>query len=398
MPRLKLTDKGIRSLKPPSTGQVDYWDSLTPGFGIRLGHGGRKAFTVLTRVDGRVRRFMLAPAFPDLALGKAREEAAIIIKNAQRGIDPAAALEADRQAVRSRQRNTFGAVAAEFMQDHAAHLRTRDEMQRKLDVDLLPHWRDKPIAIITRADVKALLRDKARTSPIAANRLLSLVSKIFTWALDEEIVSGSPALRLPRYGEELERERTLDPDEIRSVWLGCDQLGYPFGPLFQLMLVTGQRRGEVAGMKWDEFDADGWRMPGARSKSKLGHHVPLSTLAREILEPLPQLGDHVFQARGDKPLQGWSKTKRRLDSFANLQTSWRLHDLRRTTATQLRTLGIDRLVVSKVLNHAEAGVTRIYDRYAADPEKAAALERWAMRLREIISGEADPKVLMLRPR
>jgi site-specific recombinase XerD len=103
-------------------------------------------------------------------------------------------------------------------------------MQRKLDVELLPHWGERPIASITRADVKSLLREKARTSPIAANRLLALISKLFTWALDEEIITASPAVRLPRLGVEHERERSLTSDEIRTLWDAFDKLGYPFGP------------------------------------------------------------------------------------------------------------------------------------------------------------------------
>jgi integrase len=282
------------------------------------------------------------------------------------------------------------------MTDHAKNLRTRAEMQRKLNVELLPHWGDRPIASITRADVKALLREKARSSTSAADRLLPLISKIFAWALDEEIVSSSPAMRLPRHDEAVERERTLSPNEIRTVWQAFGRVGYPFGDLFKFLLVTGQRRGEAAGMKWSEIDEEGWLLPGARAKSKQGHRVPLSSLAREILDGLPRHGELVSTARGDRPLGGWSKAKARVNALCPDVPDWRIHDLRRSVATQLRTLGIDRLVVSKILNHAEGGVTRLYDRYSADPEKTAALERWANRLRAIIAGETDPKVVNLR--
>lgn len=395
MPRHKLTTKGIVGLKPPPFGQVDYWDALTPGFGVRVGHGGRKAFIVLTRIDKRLRRFTLKPAFPYLSLADARRQSEKIIKDAQGGVDPDEAAAKEKRAAQARRRNTFGAVAADFMEDHAKSLRTRDEMQRKINVELLPHWGDRPITSITRADVKVLLREKARLSPIAANRLLALVSKLFAWALDEEIMTASPAMRLARYGEEHERERTLTPEEIRNLWAAFGAIGYPFGHVLKFLLVTGQRRGEVAGMKWSEIDGDGWLLPLARSKSKLGHRVPLSSLAREILDGAPRLGEHVFIARGDNPLQGWSKAKGRADSIAETVAPWRIHDLRRTMATQLRSLGVDRIVVSKVLNHAESGITKVYDRYAADPEKVAAMERWANRLRAIIAGETEDKVVEL---
>ena len=124
----------------------------------------------------------------------------------------------------------------------------------------------------------------------------------------------------------------------------------------------------------------------------------MSSLAREILDSIPHVGEYVFPGRGgDKPVVGFSKAKREIDALcATPVKDWRQHDLRRTAATQMRTIGIDRLVVSKILNHAEGGITRVYDRYSADPEKTAAMERWANRLREIISGEAVGNVVQLR--
>jgi integrase len=153
-------------------------------------------------------------------------------------------------------------------------------------------------------------------------------------------------------------------------------------------------------MKWTEINGDAWLLPGARSKSKQGHRIPLSSLALEILESAPRIGEYVFMSgRGIVPPNGWSGAKNRANSFlAKPIEPWRIHDLRRTMATQMRSLGIDRLVVSKLLNHAESGITKTYDRYAADPEKAAAMERWADRLREIISGKESEKVFLLRPR
>jgi integrase len=395
MPRHRLTDVYLKGNRTPTKGQIDYWDTLTPGFGVRVSYGGRKAFVVMTRVNGKLQRFTLG-SYPKLSLAEARDQAERIIKDAAKGISPKEREGEEKRKAQAARRNTFGAVAADFMQDHAKNLRTRDEMQRKLNVELLPHWGDRPIASITRAEVKALLREKARVSPIAANRLLALISKIFTWALDEETIEASPAVRLPRHAKEQERERALTADEIKTLWKALGKLDYPFGAVFRMLLVTGQRRGEVADMKWSEIDGDGWKLPGVRVKSSQGHLVPLSSLAREILRCVPRTGEHVFTAYRDKPLQGWSKAKSKADGLcAEPLAPWRIHDLRRTAATHMRSLGVDRLVVSKVLNHAESGITRVYDRYAADPEKAAALERWSQRLREIVSGNAEEKVVVL---
>ena len=166
----------------------------------------------------------------------------------------------------------------------------------------------------------------------------------------------------------------------------------------KFLLVTGQRRGEVAGMRWSEINGEGWKLPGERAKKGKGHLVPLSSLAREILDGVPQIGGLVFRAHTDAALKGWSKIAPRLEKLTGPMEPWHLHDFRRTFATHLRSLGVERLVVSKLLNQAEAGVTKIYDRYAADPEKSAPMERWANRLREIVSGAPASNVVQMTPK
>ena len=164
MPRHKLTDAFLRSVKTPAEGQIEYWDTLTPGFGVRVSYGGRKAFQVLTRIDGKLHRFTIG-AYPRFSLSEARDQAERIIKDAAKGVSPQEREAEERHKAQAHRRNTFRAVAEEFMADHAKNLRTKDEMQRILNRDLLPQWGDKPIATITRADVKALIREKARTAP-----------------------------------------------------------------------------------------------------------------------------------------------------------------------------------------------------------------------------------------
>jgi integrase len=380
----RLTDKMLRGLKPAASGQIDVWDELLLGFGVRVGTTGRKSFFVGTRINGRYKRITLKPPYDLLSLADARVKAKAIMSDAHAGIGPE--LRKKRE-----EKGTFGAVAKSFMQDYAKNHRTRDEMQRIID-RYLAEWHERQISEITRGEIKELLRVKARTAPIMANRIKALVSKIFTWALKEEIIEASPALSLdPPGGSEKDRERTrtLSADEIRLVWNSFDKLGYPWGPLFKMLIITGQRCGEVGGMKWSEITDDGWHVPNERAKSGRGHLIPLSSLAREILDEVPEIGELVFRTR----LGSWSWAKERVDAKI---PHWRLHDLRRTFATQLRSLGVDRVVVSKLLNHAEAGVTKIYDRYAADPEKAAAMDRWANRLREILSGTPADNVVQMR--
>ena len=274
-------------------------------------------------------------------------------------------------------------------------LRTADELQRMLDRDLLPHWSDLPIASIKRADVKDVIREKSGVAPIAANRLTSLISKIFAWALKEDKIEASPAVGLERNAE-AERERSLTEDEIRVLWPALTEIGYPFGHALKFLLVTGQRRGEVTDLKWSDIDGDGWKLPGTSAKSGKGHRVPLSTPALEIIGECPRLGPRVFVGHGG-PINGWESAKARAESFLpNPIPPWRIHDLRRTMATMMTSIGVDRIVVSKILNHAEGGVTRIYDRNARDPEKTAAMERWANKLREIIAGDAGDNVVQMQ--
>ena len=289
------------------------------GFGVRIGTTGRKSFIVGTRINGDYKRITLKPPYQDrtdgeirLSLADARSKAKQVIADAQGGVGPE--LRKKRE-----ERGTFGAVAAAFMTDFAHSHRTRDEMQRKINVDLAD-WHDRPIAEIKRADVKEIIRLKARTSPIAANRLVALISKIFTWALKEELVESSPAMQIDRPGKETERERSLTADEIKTVWAAFDKLGYPYGSLFKFLLVTGQRRGEVAGMKWSEITDDGWRLPGERVKNGKGHLVPLSSLAREILDGVPEIGELVFRSRNDAQLLDWQKPG---SAFGSSAAQWR---------------------------------------------------------------------------
>ena len=207
---------------------------------------------------------------------------------------------------------------------------------------MLPQWGDKPIANITRADAKALIREKARTAPIAANRLLSLISKIFAWALDEEIIQASPAVRLKRPGVEQERERSLTDEEICKLWPAFTAIGYPFGHGLKFLLVTGQHRGEVAGMKWSEIDGDGWKSPAlAQSQSRgIVSRSPLSHLKslrrRPVLASLSlfRLGGPTRLTAGKMPSGAW------IAFLREPIEPWRIHDLRRTMATQVRSLGL----------------------------------------------------------
>ena len=224
--RLKLTDKRIEKFRSKST--IEVWDTDLRGLGIRINRGGKRTFNVHTRVNGKKKRFVLG-TYPYLTIDEARRQAECIIHGAPNG------------------HRTFGEICEQFLVDYvlARQWRTKSQMERHIRHVLIPMWGDRHIVSITRAEVRDFFRDYAKDGPIAANRLLAQLRKIFNWALDEELITSSPVTRLTPPAPERERDRVLSADEVALLWSQFDGLGYPFGPLFKLLLTTGQRRGEV---------------------------------------------------------------------------------------------------------------------------------------------------------
>ena len=208
-----FTDKQIKGLKHPAAGQYDVFEGGNrPGFGIRVGRK-TKTFFVSVRINGKPERITIGQ-YDRVTLKQARDRAYEIIGDAHAGISPETKKKRD-------EKGTFGAVAEAFMTDYASKHRSRYEMQRRINKDLAG-WRDRQIADITRADAKELLREKARTAPISANRLHALISKIGVWCVKEDILDANPFANIDRPGgseTDRQRERNLSADEIRCVWM-----------------------------------------------------------------------------------------------------------------------------------------------------------------------------------
>jgi integrase len=194
----------------------------------------------------------------------------------------------------------------------------------------------------------------------------------------------------------------LVQDELAAVWRACDALGWPFGPLVQLLIVTAQRRDEVARMAWPDLDLERrlWTLPRKLTKADRVHDVPLSGLALEIIEGLPRIGDGLAfpanRARSTRPVSGFSKAKARLDRLSGV-AGWRLHDLRRTAASEMARLGHPPHVVAAILNHSPGstqGITAIYNRHRYGDEKRIALAAWGRELERVL-GRGDAKVVAL---
>jgi integrase len=258
--------------------------------------------------------------------------------------------------------------------------------------------------------------------------MLSVTRKMFRWAVRQGIISISPVQEIDAPGgRETARERALSDQEMGEFWRATELLGYPYGPLSRLLLVTGQRCSEVAGMRDSEME-DGaklWTIPRERTKNKLTHEVPLSQLALDILASLPAPADDdnppdclfISGNRGDTPVRQFKDAKAKLDKLilaarrealrnagedpakAAPMAHWTLHDLRRTMRTNLSKLRLDPEICERIINHVPAGVRRTYDVHAYREEKREALTAWAVRLQQILAAKpvASGKVVRMRP-
>lgn len=401
MSTIRLTDATCRT-RPPETGYLEIWDTDLKGFGIRISPKGRRSFMVLTRVDGKQRRTTLG-TFPETKLADARDAARQIIADARRGVAPGERQRQERQHRERRRAKTFSTLAEQFIADHASTLRTGDETARLLRKHAVPRFGEVPAEEITRAEMRAFLTGIAENTPIQAVNLRAAIRKMYNWAKDHELLDVNPAAGRLLNVRRAEREKVLTADEIAKVWQAAEAIGYPFGPFTQALMLLLQRRDETAGMRWSELDLDTgtWSIPGERAKNGKGHVVPLAPQAIALLKSLPITGDCVFSSgrssrklagpAQDFPISGFSKAKKQLDALSGVE-GWTFHDLRRTGSTHMRSIGVDRLAVSKVLNHAESGVTAVYDRYSMDPEKRNALERWANQVDRILGGQGSNEV------
>lgn len=379
-----LTDLAIRKAAPASGRRIELWDNRVPGFGLRIAAGGAKTFVVMYRIRGRKRRLTLG-RYPLLSLAEARQRALTALAQAARGVDPGESVLAA-----SGERHRFEDVAAAFVAMHCSrHNRenTRRETERQLHTIFLPVWQKRDIAEIGRMDVLDVLdRLVARGTPSAANHALAAVRKLFNWCVERNILEQSPCAGVKAPAKACTRERVLSEAEIAAVWNCAAVTSYPFGPMVRLLLLTAQRRSEVAGMRWAELDLDKalWTIPAERTKSNRTHTVPLSMLAIRTISSIPRIDEtHVFPARsGGRTFQGFSKAKRRLDQASGV-IGWTLHDLRRSAATYMAGLGIAPHVVERLLNHTSGtfgGVAGIYNRFGYIAEMRAALEAWAERI------------------
>jgi integrase len=387
----KLTEIGVKRLQAPEKGRLEVWDKCLPGFGVRVTTSGQKTFMAMYRSHG-VQRRQTFGSYPAVTLADARKLARKAFAQVAEGRDPSTEKRERREGGKA---DSFRAVQVEYLERYAKrHKRERSwrEDERLIGRELLPKWGTRRIGGLSKADVLKLLDATADRAPIMANRLLALIRKFFNWSQERGYIETNPCAGIKAPSKERTRERVLTDDELRKLWPAFEAMQYPFGALFKVLLITGQRVSEVAGMRRDELALDPvplWTLSSERTKAARQHVVPLPSLAVDLLRSLPELGSYVFTTHGNKPVSGLSKAKARADALSGV-TGWRLHDLRRSTATGLARLGTAPHVVSEILNHAPAGITRrIYNRHSYQKEMGEALELWVAHLQGIIGGGAE---------
>jgi len=330
------------------------------------------------RYHGRQKRLTIG-RYPVFLLAEAREQARGALRLVETGRDP----QQEKLDTKKAPNVLFPEHVKDFIERYAKPKnRQWQETEQILLKNAVPVLKHHALDEVTRQDILGILDNIiARGAPVQANRFLANIRKLFNWAISRGLVNQNPAIGITQPTPERARDRVLSDSELKEVWSSWNQLGWPFGPLYQLLLVTAQRRGEVAHMKWSDISDSVWTIPREIAKNDRTHHVPLTPLATELLKSIPRVKgqDLVFSTNGRTPVSGFSKGKCQTDKLSGI-SNWRLHDLRRTAASGMARLGTSPHVVEKILNHSSgtiSGVAAVYNRYGYYEEKRAALLAWS---------------------
>jgi integrase len=401
-----LTAKAIENLRPGDA-RREIPDAGCRGLYLILQPSGRRAWAVRYRFGGKPRKLTLDGVG---TLAAARKAATDALHQLELGRDPAVlkfeAKATAEQATAARAADTVDQLAALFIERHAKK-KTRENSWRQtvhiFDDIVLPTWQGRIVHDIKRRDIIDLVEGVAEDRPIMANRTLAALSKFFAWLCERDIITASPCTGVKRPSDEHARERILSDDEIRALWLACDAIGAPAGACVKALLLTGQRRSEVAGMRRSEITGDVWTLAPERTKNKQRHDVPLSTQVLAIIEAMPQIAgaDYIFTSVGRAPLGHFDRTKRLINAHMEPETPWVPHDLRRTAASGMAKLGIRLPVIEKVLNHSSGtfrGIVGTYQRHDFAGEKRHALQAWADRVDVIVSRGPTDKIVPFKGR
>jgi integrase len=437
--RKALTDTFLRALKKPAKGRLEYADIGCRGLEFRITQAGARSWSYRYRapVTGKLSRATIGP-YPTISLADARLKADDLRKGVAGGENPS---ESKRRAKREAPGRTFKALADRYMKEYARRpygkrlhpKRSADQDERNLKLHVLPfkgvdgeRWQDRDYGKIRRADVIQLVESLiAAGTETLANRVQSLISGVFSFAVDSDLIDANPCTRLKKRGRERVGNRVLTDPEIRLFWSKAirEPISPATGAALHLELLTGVRPGEVAGIWRSELeylDQPGkavWTVPGERTKNKLPHMVPLESAALEIINAriAAAAGNRkndfpIFPARNkpDKAMtahalaRAMSRLAEKLTGVAAGAKSWKAdrptpHDLRRTFRTRLPQIGVPADIRDRLMNHIPSDVgSKHYDRYQYLDEKREALLSWQVALADILKGDGRPRTGAIR--
>ena len=369
----------IEKVKPQAKSFL-VWDAKQRGLALSVQPSGQRSFKVIYSHHGRARWYHLGDA-RGIGLADARKLATRVMFAVAEGRDPQAERKAERSA------GSFEELARRYVNEHA---KAKNKSWRQADAlvtkHLLPRWGKLRVGDIARADVKAAMAHIA--APIVANQVLKSASAIFSWAIKEEIIKENPCRLVERH-EVRSRERVLSDTEVPKFWAAFDEAGLP-GTALKLILLTGQRPGEVRYMRREHMDDGWWEMPGEPvpalgwpgTKNGANHRVWLPLPAQKLIKSLAQgaAGFVLASSRG-KPLPKTLATVMR-EICGELGIADRVtpHDLRRTHGTTITSLGFGRDAMNRVQNHREGGIGSVYDRYEYAEENKRVMEATAARI------------------
>jgi integrase len=436
-----LTAAAVEKFKPGDS-RMEIPDGLLPGLYLVVQPTGKKSWAVRYRVAGKPQKLTLGP-YPAFGVSEARDLARDAIQLVKKGGDPGREKK-DARREAGRCDDLFPNVVRDYLTRYQKpNNRTWKEIGRLLGLKPDPTkpeaaddpsqfilasdgpaviWEHRRIVDITRREIRDYVDDIASNrAPVGANRVLASIKKMLNWAIERDILEKNAAADLKAPTVELLRDRVLSDDELLALWRAAEHDGWPFGPLVQLLILTGQRRDEVGGMRRDEIDRAGeiWTVPRDRAKNDKAHIVPLPQQAQAIIAAQPRTvdaGGLVITTTGGTPFSGYSRAKNRISARMLLELKaiaadrgddpelvsipdWRLHDIRRTVASGMARLGVDLFVVEKVLNHISgsfSGIVRVYQHHSYQEEKRRALQLWADAVERLVTGKIADNVRPLR--
>ncbi|MGE0633513.1 MAG: tyrosine-type recombinase/integrase [Pseudobdellovibrionaceae bacterium] len=399
MAKMKFDARTVASLRVEN-GRKDFFDQALQCFGIRITDAGRKTWFVAYRIAGRKRRYSLG-TFPGVSLADARDRAKVLLGEIAAGCDPMQKREEARAA------GTVEELVKMYLASAKLKKVSWKDDEHKLNTYLIPRFGKLKADQLRRSDVMSVL-DHVSTKGflVEPNRALRVIRRMYNWGLERELVTANPCFKIKNPVKEYARTRVLTPGELKTFWdtleselsdnwAGTRKDKIKIVGIFKLMLTTGQRGGEVKAMEWNEIDLNDkmWTIPKEKMKARNHHRVPLNDMSLRILKELKLITGQsrfVFPSPcvTNAHIDNIQKAVRRFRSASSLM-NFTPHDLRRSAASHMATMGVPRLVIKKILGHACADITSVYDLHTYDFEKSKALNIWSERLFAIVSGQTD---------